>query len=283
MKTSLSHLPETKQEQINAVANAIIKLVKPEKVILFGSYANGKYVEDQYIEDGITFDYISDYDFLIVTKDGTIKDYIISDKIVNRFDFDVPINIISHDIDYINLGLSFGQYFFTDIINKGILLYDRSTSNFETARVLNPEEAKRKAEEYYNIWFNQGVGFLEGAFFYYQKQNFRISVFSLHQAAECFYSTILLVFIGYKPKAHNLSKLRSFIKNISKELYALFPSNSKNEMEVKLFNLLKRGYIDARYSLEYNISSDEVFALINKLERMKSIVMNLCDKKMALM
>lgn len=46
MKTSLDHLPEHKREQINAVA-AFLKASAPiEMLILFGSYATGRWVED---------------------------------------------------------------------------------------------------------------------------------------------------------------------------------------------------------------------------------------------
>ncbi len=42
-----------------------------ETVILFGSYARGNWVEDKYVEKGITYEYKSDYDLLIVlSKNG---------------------------------------------------------------------------------------------------------------------------------------------------------------------------------------------------------------------
>ena len=51
MKTSLSHLPQIKQEQILQIVDIIKEVVAPEKIILFGSYTSGKYVEDNYLED----------------------------------------------------------------------------------------------------------------------------------------------------------------------------------------------------------------------------------------
>jgi len=53
-----------------------VKAVDPEKVILFGSNATGRWVEHRYTEGGITFEYISDYDILLITKSGeSRKDY----------------------------------------------------------------------------------------------------------------------------------------------------------------------------------------------------------------
>ena len=48
MKTSLSHLPESKQQDLHLVTNLIVETVSPEKIILFDSYATGNWVEDRY-------------------------------------------------------------------------------------------------------------------------------------------------------------------------------------------------------------------------------------------
>ena len=74
MKTSLSYLPKIKQDQILQVVDIIKEVVNPEKIILFGSYAKDSYVEHRYQgKDGILYEYISDYDFLVVTKNTDIR------------------------------------------------------------------------------------------------------------------------------------------------------------------------------------------------------------------
>ncbi|HEY4291337.1 MAG TPA: nucleotidyltransferase domain-containing protein [Puia sp.] len=76
MNTSLEHLPEHKQQQLKEITGIMVQAVDPEKVILFGSHATGRWVEDRYTEGGITYEYISDYDILVITKSGEIrKDY----------------------------------------------------------------------------------------------------------------------------------------------------------------------------------------------------------------
>src|SRR6187402_2795938 len=85
MNTSLSHLPDYKQQQLKEIAAIIVKAVDPEKVILFGSHKTGRWVEHRYTEGGITYEYISDYDILVITKSGeTRKDYEVQDLIENR-------------------------------------------------------------------------------------------------------------------------------------------------------------------------------------------------------
>jgi HEPN domain-containing protein/predicted nucleotidyltransferase len=282
MKTTISHLPVHKQQEITKILEIIKEEANPIKVILFGSHATGKWVEDEYIEDGVRFSYISDYDFLVVIKKGEEKEQAIISRIENRSNnFSNAVSPIVHDIDYINEGLRFGQYFFTDIINEGILLYDNGEYTFDKTKKLTALEEKQKAQDYFDIWFPQAEGFLKGVQFYFGENEHRLCAFSLHQAAECFYSAVLLVFTDYKPKTHNLQKLRNYAKHISVDLYQIFRTPILDKHEFHLFDLLKNGYIGARYKLDYVITEVELKELIGKLESMQVLVKRLCAKKIA--
>ncbi len=48
MNTSLSHLPDYKQQQLQEITRIIVEAVDPEKVISFGSHATGRWVEHRY-------------------------------------------------------------------------------------------------------------------------------------------------------------------------------------------------------------------------------------------
>lgn len=280
MPNALAHLPQFKQQQINDVANIIREVVQPEKIILFGSYATNTWVEDEYIEDGIRYSYNSDYDFLVVTKGRQEKDYILSDKIVNRARSitKIVVNPIILEIDYINEGLEIGQYFFTDIINDGIVLHDTGNTSFAEPRILSQQEQKVVSQNYFNVWFNRAADFLEIAEGCFQKNKLSLGAFQLHQATENFYNTVLLVCTGYKPKTHSLDKLRQYAKPWSKELFTLFPIE-ENPSDCHLFDLLRRGYIDARYKYDYTVTEEELHVLIKKIERMRVMVRALCVEK----
>lgn len=276
MKTTLSHLPENKQYEIRRIVDIIRDVVHPEKIILFGSHAKGTQVEHRYqTKDGIIHEYISDYDFLVVTSDNPEKTYVQESKIMDRVDhFNPPVNLEIHQIDYINEGLEWGQYFFADIVREGILLFDSGQVQFVESRNLTPSERRTISQRYLDKWYNRGVGFLSGIDGYILKNEYNVSAFILHQAAESFFYTTLLVFTHYKPKTHNLGKLKKQIKNISQELYLLFPEDDKAEKHI--FDLLKRGYVDARYKDDYRISEREVVTLMNRVQNMKNIVLKIC-------
>jgi len=279
MKTSLSHLDKGKQEQILHIVEIIKEEANPEKIILFGSHARGNWVDDAYMEDGIHYTYISDYDFLVVIKKENHKESQIISNIQNRKRYHNDVMPIIHDIEYINEGLRVGQYFFTDIIAEGILLYDTGNFQFSEPAVLTAAEEKERAEEYFNIWYPQGTGFLRHTNYALADQGFKMGAFQLHQATESFYCAALLVYTGYKPKTHNLEKLRAYAKHISEDLHNLFLMPEIDEHEKHLFDLLKRGYIDARYKKDYIITEEELRELIVKVTRMQQIVEAICKEK----
>jgi len=61
-------------------------------------------------------------------------------------------------------------------------------------------------------------------------------------------------------------------------LFLLFPVETSKE-EKNLFDLLKRGYIDARYKEDYVITKEELTTLIERIQQMKTIVEKICKER----
>lgn len=282
MKVSLEHLPENKQHEINRIVDIIKEVVNPEKIILFGSYAKGGWVEDRYNDKhGTLYEYISDYDFLVVTKNNTEKVYTQESQIMDKvYHFKPPVNLEIHEINYIDKGLEEGEYFFVDILREGILLYEKSNLEFASLKELTQSEKKQKAQRYFDTWIPQAHVFLKNAKFDFDEGHLKIGAFELHQATESLYYATLLVFTDYKPKTHNLWKLRKKAKPYSKELFQVFRVETDKHEEY-LFDLLKRGYVDARYRNDYVITKEELFTLIERFSIMVPIVEQICEEKIA--
>lgn len=73
--------------------------------------------------------------------------------------------------------------------------------------------------------------------------------------------------------------MRNYSKHLSDELYTLFLALPEDAHQTHLFDLLKRGYIEARYKPNYNITREECEELIAKLTRMQEIVERICGEK----
>jgi HEPN domain-containing protein/predicted nucleotidyltransferase len=286
MKTSIAHLPETKQKQIYRIVEVIRSIVVPEKIILYGSYAKGTYQEGNHSKDGILYEYISDFDILLILKNKELQEYEIQDKIVNTINYKAPLNVLICYIEQVNEGLEKGQYFFTEIIDTGMLLYDENTVPLSKARQLSSLERKEIAQEDFEFWFNNGLQFLLSAEVLLKdavKNNKKPNLVAhqLHQAVEAFYGTILLVFTGYKPKIHNLDKYRKQLKNISDDVITVFPYPTTDRYELELFSLLKRAYIGGKYKKDFEISISELEELIKRVKDLKTIAKKTCLKKIA--
>ena len=82
-----------------------------QMIILFGSHARGDWVEDRYEQDGRIYEYMSDFDILVVTETYRVADSVSLWHKVERRVQDPDISktwttLIAHDIEYVNRRLS---------------------------------------------------------------------------------------------------------------------------------------------------------------------------------
>jgi predicted nucleotidyltransferase len=147
MKTSLDTLPKDKQEELYRVVEIIREEFKPEMIILFVSHARGNWVEDAYIgEDGNYYKYRSDFDIYVLMHSHDDARKVnrrksLRDKL--RAEIRTPVQIISDNLHYFNSCLKEGRYFFTDIKEEGILLYDSGMIKLAEPRKLTIEQRKK--------------------------------------------------------------------------------------------------------------------------------------------
>lgn len=218
MKKSISYLPKRKQEDLYFLVKEIKKRIpQTEMIILYGSYATGKYVEyDERIEFGIPTSFMSDYDILVVTngisdkKVGNVLDNI-DDLYYKDPDHQTPVQFINDDIKTLNRQLEEGRYFYTQIKQEGVILYDSGNIKLARRRKLKFDEIKQQAQEYFDEKIEKANDFLEHALFDYQRQKYNMGSFMLHQACENYYYAIRLSFTLRSNKQHNLSKLSSSV------------------------------------------------------------------------
>jgi uncharacterized protein len=282
MKKRPKHLPQRKLDELKRVVAEIRARHDVEMVILFGSHARGNWVEDAYEEDDIHYEYHSDFDILIVMADKAGERDVAHDTALIEAllpgQNGTRVNYIVHTIQYVNQMLSERRYFFMDILKDGYQLYD--SGRYKLARPpkeLPPAVMLKHAREYFEEWTESGDGFIAGAKFQQSEGRLKIAAFDLHQAAERYITCLLLVHTGYRPKEHDMAKLLQQGAGFAREFHELFPNNTQEEQH--LFGLLRRAYVDARYSRAYQIDDDEFDRLSQRVLRMKQIVDKVCRGK----
>lgn len=266
MKTDLTHLPEHKQAELKAIREAIIpRYGEIEMIILFGSYARGNYVEDKYEDKGITYEYKSDYDLLIITTKNAQAD---SDSLTNsisgkldELNLPTPVNPIFHGIDFVNKELRDGNYFFDEIKRDGVQIFTSNRYQLDEKQPKSSAEQQTKAQKYFDGWFDSANSFLIDYKHGFDRQDYKKAAFELHQAAERYYGTIQLVFTGYKPKTHDLEILGKLAKALDMEFGKVFPRATIEER--RRFTLLRKAYVEARYNMDYNISKADLEYYVN--------------------
>jgi HEPN domain-containing protein/predicted nucleotidyltransferase len=287
MKKSIAYLPPHKREELNFLTEQIRKrLPQAEMIILYGSYARNKYVDyDERFEFGKLQFYVSDYDILVVTSGisegvaGKALDNV-EDIYYNRAkdpDRQPPVQFINEDIKKLNKELDESRYFFTQIKQEGVILYDSEKFKLARRRKLNFEEIKQQAEEYFKDKFERANGFLRQANHAYNDIDYRMASFDLHQACENYYYALRLVYTQQNSKQHNLSKLIKSVKEYSPDLMQVFPQNTPEEK--RLFSLIKAAYVNGRYDPDFVVTKEDIDALVPKVELLRDLTNRICEGK----
>lgn len=247
------------------------------KIILFGSFARDDWVDEP--ENG----YQSDYDLLVVVSHRDLTEiadywYVAEDKILRDPAIARPVNIIVHSLDEVNLALSRGEYFWVDIARDGIALYELPCHPLATPMPLTPADAYEMAKRYYDHWLPSVGGFTRGASYAIADGDVNKAAFDLHQATERLFICYLLVQTLYFPRSHNIKFLRSLSEDEEPRLIEAWPRDRKTDR--RRFELLKRAYVEARYSPDYAISADDLEALVASIKRLREIVDVVCRERL---
>lgn len=281
MKTSIDFLPEVKQNELKEIVSFATEKLNIDMIILFGSYARNTWVEDKYKEDGITYEYKSDFDLLFVIEKETNTNHKFEKytrrKIERNFDIETPVAIIYHGIDYLNSEIEDGNYFFLDILKEGVVLYDSGKFQLSTPKQLNPKQRINKIKLYFDKWFKSANSFFINFKHGVDREDYINAAFELHQSAERLYMTVYLILADYKPKLHDLEKLDRMISKLDARFKIVFPKQT--EEEKRLFLLLKKAYIDSRYKLDYKIEKAELEYLADRVRLLQSLTEKVYKEK----
>ena len=284
MRTNIDHLPQGQQDELARVAQILMagfeqateRATQPwrrngkiYKIILFGSYARDDWVDEPH--NG----YQSDFDLLIVVSHRDLTEiadywYVAEDKILRDQAIGRPVNIIVHAIDEVNQALKRGEYFWVDIVRDGIALYELPRHTLATPQPLTPADAYAMAAAYLDDWLAKVDSALKGVAFYVEQGELKDAAFTLHQATERAYACFLLVRTLYFPRSHNIKFLRSLAEDNEPRLIDAWPRETK--LDRRRFELLKRAYVEARYSANYEISRDDLEALTRSARQLRDIV-----------
>ncbi|KKX24507.1 nucleotidyltransferase and HEPN domain-containing protein [Rhizobium sp. LC145] len=294
MKSSLEHLPEKKQRELARVVEIIHEEFADTlagssatfktrgrilKIILFGSYARGTFVDEPHTMKG----YRSDYDILVIVSSKKLAEPQIWDKATDRLLWDkgvsTPVGLIVHGAREVNNFLADGQYFFVDILREGIVLYELDDRPLAEPKRLSPADALRVAKEHFDKKYSAAASFLDTSQYLFKKGQLNHSAFELHQSIEIAYSCLLLTLTNYSPPSHNLKFLRGLAEDHDRRLIDAWPRDQHRF--TAWYNILNEAYVKARYSKHFEITEEALAWLLERTEHLHRLVETICKERLA--
>jgi len=298
MRTDLAHLPAAKQRELDRVVQILFeefgdargnptgekKAGRVLKIILYGSYARGGWVDEPHTAKG----YRSDFDLLVIVNQDELTDRLdywakaeerLTRELAITQTLRTPVNFIVHTLQEVNDGLAHGRYFFMDVAREGIALYQSDDTELHQPRPKTPEQALTMAREYFEDWFPSAASFKRNAEYAVRDGDRKLAAFLLHQSTERLYHSVLLVLTFYTPHVHNLAFLRTQAERLDSRLFDVWPRSSRKERAV--FEKLKDAYVKARYSKHYRISEEELIWLGGRVEELGRVVHIVCTEQIA--
>jgi uncharacterized protein len=284
MNTSIQHIPDHKradlEKVIDIIKTTVYKDIEAEMIILYWSYARGDFVvRDVVREWWNTRVYESDFDILVITKKPTQEKNLrlaqeIEKKIASDSMIESHFSIIIEDIYHVNKMLKESRYFYMDIKREWVILHDTKKYQLASSEEIPKERKTQIQQEDFDLWFLDANRFFGHYKFDVENTDYKIGAFQMHQAAERYMTAYLLVKTWYKPKTHDLEVLYTKISVLNDELKNVF--NLSDTQEKYHFELLRKAYIEARYSKEYSITAEELAFLDGKMITLRNIVERLC-------
>ncbi|MCJ9693357.1 HEPN domain-containing protein [Rhizobium leguminosarum] len=297
MKSSLDHMPLRKQRELGRVLEILHEEFEDAlkegtadfkkrgrilKILLFGSYAKGGWVDEPFTMKG----YRSDFDLLIIVNNRKLCEFTeywhkAADRLIHEASIETPVSFIVHSRREVNTYLKEGQYFFSDIRKEGIVLYELDDEPLAEPEPLSAEDRLRLAKEIFEQRFAEATTILETAKFQLSRSErtgdawINWSAFSLHQSLEQAYSCVLLTLTNYGPPSHNLKFLRSLAEEQDRRLAEAFPRDQHRERA--WFNTLNEAYVKARYSKHFEISEEALGWLAEQTALLLELVKTVCE------
>jgi len=303
LQASLAHLPPARQaelaraqeiileeltQRIQAAGNARAKRYRLLKLVLFGSFAKGTWFEDSRSGRASDIDLLAIVSHEALTEMSAfweeVEDRLFHDLVIQR-----DVSIIVHTLQDVNRQLKDGQYFFSEIISQGILLYEDAEPdrNGNPKNILarpaapDPRRAFALGDKFRLSWKKSAKLLLNAGRQHLgakdpESRNF--AAFQLHQAAESAYRMFLLTVTLYAPGTHHLGKLRNLARTIDERLEEAWGPPQKPYK--RYFELLRRAYVEARYSPAYETTREILTWQADRIEKLIALADALCAERL---
>jgi HEPN domain-containing protein len=255
------------KEETQTLTALVLDCASVQALYLLGSSKSYRKTNSIFSSDAPTASFTSHYYILVlVEKDDEHTINCIQDKIENNLQHFIPATAIVLSTEAFFAWCSKGHAFARNVLDKAETLYQG-----DILLPLPPSAGieENNQEQLFKSTKHKTEAFLASAELHRLRQEYKLSAFMLHQAAEQALRAMLIINTGLKVNTHSIDKLLRYCSMFCYQLPDVFPKN--NEKEKKLYSLLNKAYIDTRYKEDYTITHEELSCLTGKVKRIKEL------------
>jgi HEPN domain-containing protein len=258
------------KDQRMQLVEYVVKAYPVEQLYLLGITINSRRTETLFTATSATASYAGHYYLLALVKrkdDYTLN--CIQDKIEQTVQHYIPATAIVLSICDFNKWLLQGHVFAKSVADKGLKLYDAGRIVLNEGTAVDEEVLKRENEQLVYNARMKVQEFIAGAELYCLRKQYNMAAFMLHQAAEQALRALIIIQTGLRINTHSIDKLMRYCSMFDYKLPDLFAKH--NERDMKLYQLLQRAYIDARYRPDYSIKEVEIREIMEKVKKASNL------------
>jgi HEPN domain-containing protein len=152
-----------------------------------------------------------------------------------------------------------GNPFFITSCTEGKMIYQREGSELEASSQINKEESI----SFSGLQLSIAESFFRGSKLFFEIENYTLSTFMLHQAAEGALSATLYFTTGYREQTHNLNRQLTLCKLWLPQVASLLDVTTEEEQ--KTFRLLQHSYHSSRYNPGFIVTKEQTEWLQEKI------------------
>lgn len=265
---SMDHALSSDEQQL---VSLIREVVEPDMIFLLGSSLYRRCTESIFNTEAPSSQYFSDYQFLIIIDDlGDKPMYEWQERVEQHCGTFFPVTTIILQADTFNDWIVSGHRFARSVCQSSVCLYNARNLTLPNPGLVDSEAEKKAVDKIYRDGLTKTREFLAGADLFEIRTQYKMAAFMLHQAAEHALHTLLQVGTGFHSCTHNLDRLIRYGCLVSYKLPDVFPR--KTDSEKRLFCLLQKAYIEARYRDSYIISLSDLKQLSERVNDVKEIL-----------
>jgi len=178
----------------------------------------------------------------------------------------------------VNKLLKDGHIFYSAVCNADRLVYDNRRISLPERGNIDIATVITKSQTVFNGLFATAKSFFDGARYYATTEQVKTAAFMLHQATEHTLRALLFSVTAYNSYNHNLDNLLRHCNYCAPELIKIFPRDTDKEKEI--FHLLNSAYVHTRYKANYEISTDDLMLLLDRIDHLQIEVQQFFEERL---